>query len=303
MSWELEMVRKQNLQQKFLLRNQFGYIFTSSTDVLQSVSEMSYLLAVTILLNGVQPVLSRVAVGSGWQAWVTTRRDWEKETELEWRRIDDGLCLSDPPLRLKWYKHIPWVSLMSFDHYLILWNMENQHSRSLPSIFSKCTYLVCFCSQDNNLVQIMDAWMSPPQSSQGSPLLSVAVDLSGLFTYSESFPSSSRPFSIQLYAQYLLSFFMALNMEETEHELIKFFQKTCSSPRSNRCANCAKIVASQLRGTVDRILIVLSLYLYSRFKNLRSFGLCAESTDVVIKNTITTTCNGYESPQRGPPLP
>ncbi|CAL8106326.1 unnamed protein product [Prunus armeniaca] len=48
-------------------------------------------------------------------------------------------------------------------------------------------------------------------------------------------------------------------------------------------ANCAKIVASQLRGTVDRILI--------------------ESTDAVIKNTTTTTCNGYESPQRGPPLP
>ncbi|BBG95844.1 Disease resistance protein CC-NBS-LRR class family [Prunus dulcis] len=32
---------------------------------------------------------------------------------------------------------------------------------------------------DNNLVQIMDAWMSSPQSSQGSALLSVAVDLSG----------------------------------------------------------------------------------------------------------------------------
>ncbi|XP_021808155.1 protein DETOXIFICATION 27-like isoform X1 [Prunus avium] len=53
-----------------IFRDQFGYIFTSSTDVLQSVSEMSYLLAVTILLNGVQPVLSGVAVGSGWQAWV-----------------------------------------------------------------------------------------------------------------------------------------------------------------------------------------------------------------------------------------
>ncbi|KAM1203708.1 hypothetical protein ACFX15_019142 [Malus domestica] len=31
---------------------------------------MSYLLAITILLNSVQPVLSGVAVGSGWQAWV-----------------------------------------------------------------------------------------------------------------------------------------------------------------------------------------------------------------------------------------
>lgn len=40
------------------LHDKIGYIFTSSTDVLQEVDHLSYLLAVTILLNGVQPVLS-----------------------------------------------------------------------------------------------------------------------------------------------------------------------------------------------------------------------------------------------------
>ncbi|XP_057425044.1 protein DETOXIFICATION 27-like [Lotus japonicus] len=53
-----------------IFHDQFAYIFTSSSSVLQAVDGMSYLLAVTILLNSVQPVLSGVAVGSGWQAFV-----------------------------------------------------------------------------------------------------------------------------------------------------------------------------------------------------------------------------------------
>ncbi|KAL5558575.1 hypothetical protein UlMin_034786 [Ulmus minor] len=53
-----------------ILHDKFAYLFTSSADVLQAVDQMSYLLAVTILLNSVQPVLSGVAVGSGWQAKV-----------------------------------------------------------------------------------------------------------------------------------------------------------------------------------------------------------------------------------------
>ncbi|XP_059637029.1 protein DETOXIFICATION 27-like [Cornus florida] len=53
-----------------ILHDKIGYIFTSSTVVLEAVDELSYLLAFTILLNSVQPVLSGVAVGSGWQAWV-----------------------------------------------------------------------------------------------------------------------------------------------------------------------------------------------------------------------------------------
>ncbi|KAM1391999.1 hypothetical protein ACFX2I_019645 [Malus domestica] len=52
------------------LHDKIAYIFTTSSDVVEAVNHMSYLLAITILLNSVQPVLSGVAVGSGWQAWV-----------------------------------------------------------------------------------------------------------------------------------------------------------------------------------------------------------------------------------------
>ncbi|XP_058096958.1 protein DETOXIFICATION 27-like [Magnolia sinica] len=45
-------------------------IFTSSDDVLKAVNKLSILLAFSILLNSVQPILSGVAVGSGWQAYV-----------------------------------------------------------------------------------------------------------------------------------------------------------------------------------------------------------------------------------------
>ncbi|KAI9111707.1 hypothetical protein K1719_017397 [Acacia pycnantha] len=50
--------------------NQLGYVFSSSTAVLDKVNKLSLLLAFTILLNSVQPVLSGVAVGSGWQSYV-----------------------------------------------------------------------------------------------------------------------------------------------------------------------------------------------------------------------------------------
>ncbi|KAA3476653.1 protein TRANSPARENT TESTA 12-like isoform X1 [Gossypium australe] len=52
------------------LRDKVALIFTSSNDVLEEVNKLSYLLGVTILLNSVQPVLSGVAIGSGWQATV-----------------------------------------------------------------------------------------------------------------------------------------------------------------------------------------------------------------------------------------
>ncbi|XP_031282652.1 protein DETOXIFICATION 27-like [Pistacia vera] len=53
-----------------LLREKIALIFTSNTDVLKEVDKLSYLLAITVLFNSVQPVLSGVAVGSGWQAKV-----------------------------------------------------------------------------------------------------------------------------------------------------------------------------------------------------------------------------------------
>ncbi|KAK3230982.1 hypothetical protein Dsin_002863 [Dipteronia sinensis] len=53
-----------------ILKEKVALIFTSSEDVLQEVDALSYLLAATVLLNSIQPVLSGVAVGSGWQAMV-----------------------------------------------------------------------------------------------------------------------------------------------------------------------------------------------------------------------------------------
>ncbi|KAL9229905.1 hypothetical protein vseg_005322 [Gypsophila vaccaria] len=44
--------------------------FTSDSDVIQSVSNLTPLLAISVFLNGIQPILSGVAIGSGWQALV-----------------------------------------------------------------------------------------------------------------------------------------------------------------------------------------------------------------------------------------
>ena len=41
-----------------ILHSKIAYIFSSSTDVLQAVDGLAFLLAITILLNSVQPVLS-----------------------------------------------------------------------------------------------------------------------------------------------------------------------------------------------------------------------------------------------------
>ncbi|KAF7852231.1 hypothetical protein BT93_L5375 [Corymbia citriodora subsp. variegata] len=49
---------------------QIAYIFTSEEDVAEEVSSLSVLLAFSILLNSVQPVLSGVAVGAGTQSVV-----------------------------------------------------------------------------------------------------------------------------------------------------------------------------------------------------------------------------------------
>ncbi|KAJ4883092.1 MATE efflux family protein [Raphanus sativus] len=52
------------------LHNQIGWIFSSSEAVMKAVNNLSILLAFTILLNSVYPVLSGAAVGSGWQSVV-----------------------------------------------------------------------------------------------------------------------------------------------------------------------------------------------------------------------------------------
>ncbi|XP_026391077.1 protein DETOXIFICATION 27-like [Papaver somniferum] len=53
-----------------IFHDKLAIIFTSSDAVLHAVDNLAFLLACTILLNSIQPVLSGVAVGSGWQAWV-----------------------------------------------------------------------------------------------------------------------------------------------------------------------------------------------------------------------------------------
>ncbi|XP_031274252.1 protein DETOXIFICATION 40-like isoform X2 [Pistacia vera] len=52
------------------LRHVISYAFTSGETVANAVSQLCPYLAFTLILNGVQPVLSGVAVGCGWQAFV-----------------------------------------------------------------------------------------------------------------------------------------------------------------------------------------------------------------------------------------
>ncbi|KAH7854276.1 hypothetical protein Vadar_012024 [Vaccinium darrowii] len=47
-----------------------GYLFTSNEEVVDTVAELSVLLAFTMLLNSIQPVLTGVAVGAGLQGTV-----------------------------------------------------------------------------------------------------------------------------------------------------------------------------------------------------------------------------------------
>lgn len=52
------------------LRHVISYAFTGGQAVADAVSDLCPLLALTLLLNGIQPVLSGVAVGCGWQTFV-----------------------------------------------------------------------------------------------------------------------------------------------------------------------------------------------------------------------------------------
>ncbi|VFQ66760.1 unnamed protein product [Cuscuta campestris] len=51
-------------------RDHFAVFFTDSLRMQKAVSNLAYLLGATMLLNSVQPVISGVAVGGGWQALV-----------------------------------------------------------------------------------------------------------------------------------------------------------------------------------------------------------------------------------------
>uniref|UniRef100_A0A0E0KFR0 Protein DETOXIFICATION n=1 Tax=Oryza punctata TaxID=4537 RepID=A0A0E0KFR0_ORYPU len=52
------------------LRNYISYLFTEGEVVSNAVADLCPLLAITLILNGIQPVLSGVAVGCGWQQFV-----------------------------------------------------------------------------------------------------------------------------------------------------------------------------------------------------------------------------------------
>ncbi|KAI4334100.1 hypothetical protein L6164_018832 [Bauhinia variegata] len=52
------------------LRHVISYAFTEGQVVAAAVSDLCPLLVITLILNGIQPVLSGVAVGCGWQAFV-----------------------------------------------------------------------------------------------------------------------------------------------------------------------------------------------------------------------------------------
>ncbi|GLJ46776.1 hypothetical protein SUGI_0986530 [Cryptomeria japonica] len=51
-------------------KDDFAVLFTNSDEVMKKVSNMAILLGVTMVLNSVQPVLSGVAVGGGWQGLI-----------------------------------------------------------------------------------------------------------------------------------------------------------------------------------------------------------------------------------------
>ncbi|KAJ8461148.1 hypothetical protein OPV22_034074 [Ensete ventricosum] len=51
-------------------RGRLAYIFTDDAEVARAVDDLSPLLAFSILLNSIQPVISGVAIGAGWQGMV-----------------------------------------------------------------------------------------------------------------------------------------------------------------------------------------------------------------------------------------
>ncbi|KAB1220526.1 Protein TRANSPARENT TESTA 12 [Morella rubra] len=54
----------------FATRDYFPYLFTNSEAVAEETTQLAVLLGITVLLNSLQPVLSGVAVGAGWQSVV-----------------------------------------------------------------------------------------------------------------------------------------------------------------------------------------------------------------------------------------
>ncbi|OAY67219.1 Protein DETOXIFICATION 40 [Ananas comosus] len=76
------------------VRDYIGYIFTEGEEVARAVSDLTPFLAVTFILNGIQPVLSGVAVGCGWQAFVAYVEVAQKRLN-KWEDKKQPLLASD----------------------------------------------------------------------------------------------------------------------------------------------------------------------------------------------------------------
>ncbi|KAH7834472.1 hypothetical protein Vadar_016375 [Vaccinium darrowii] len=53
-----------------IFKTGLSQLFTSDSEVIAAVSDLTPLLAISVFLNGIQPILSGVAIGSGWQGVV-----------------------------------------------------------------------------------------------------------------------------------------------------------------------------------------------------------------------------------------
>uniref|UniRef100_A0A803L0R9 Uncharacterized protein n=1 Tax=Chenopodium quinoa TaxID=63459 RepID=A0A803L0R9_CHEQI len=53
-----------------IFRKEYPAVFSSSNEVQELVAELTPILAISIIINNFQPVLSGVAIGAGWQALV-----------------------------------------------------------------------------------------------------------------------------------------------------------------------------------------------------------------------------------------
>ncbi|WOK99600.1 protein DETOXIFICATION 33-like [Canna indica] len=53
-----------------IFRKQLPKVFTDVPEVIEETSKLGYLLSATVVMNSIQPVLSGVAIGAGWQSLV-----------------------------------------------------------------------------------------------------------------------------------------------------------------------------------------------------------------------------------------
>ncbi|XP_048421726.1 protein DETOXIFICATION 35-like [Pyrus x bretschneideri] len=53
-----------------ITKDDITLLFTSDKELQQAVAKLAYLLGITTVLNSVQPIISGVAIGGGWQGMV-----------------------------------------------------------------------------------------------------------------------------------------------------------------------------------------------------------------------------------------